>query len=215
LDQNNKNDNNYSDNSEIIQSDDNVGQKIFLPKKNNMIRRMIGVAIFNVNIYEEINNDSKATIHAFSVVLIASLCAGLGAMSLLQNFQINIFIYISFLFLLQKFVIFLFIFALGNLFSGSNKLNLQKNRFHWKNLIRTLGFAQSPAMIVFFGFFSSDFYLKLTIFTTAWVIITSVIAVRETLGLKSNKFGVIQSCLIVIFAQIPALIINFIGQTVS
>ena len=82
MDQNNENDNNNSVNSEIIQSSANEDQNIFLPKKNNMIRRMIGAAFLNVNIYEEIEHDPKATIQAIGVVILASFCAGIGAFSL-------------------------------------------------------------------------------------------------------------------------------------
>ena len=47
MDQNNENDNYDSENSEIIQSGPNEDQKIFLPKKHNMIRRMIGATFLN------------------------------------------------------------------------------------------------------------------------------------------------------------------------
>ena len=53
-----------TDNIEIIQSEDYENNNTVIPKKNNMIRRMIGAALLNVNVYEEIEADPKATFQA-------------------------------------------------------------------------------------------------------------------------------------------------------
>ena len=71
-----------TDNIEIIQSEDYENNNTVIPKKNNMIRRMIGAALLNVNVYEEIEADPKATFQADLIVILASFSAGIGAFSL-------------------------------------------------------------------------------------------------------------------------------------
>ena len=56
----------------------------------------------------------------------------------------------------------------------------------WGQLARTMGFAQSPALLVAFGVFSSRLFLILSVIITFWLIATMVMAVRQSLDFKMN-----------------------------
>ena len=221
MDQNNENDKNFSKNlpegslpkgksieevTEIIQSGANEDQKIFLPKKNNMIRRMIGATFLNANIYEEIEHDPKATIQAVSVVILASFCAGIGAFSLYSdNPSIFGLILSSFTSLIRWAFL-----ALMTYFVGSILLKTDQTNVTWGELARTMGFAQTPAILVIFGFFSGELYRYITMIVTFWLIATMVVAVRQALDFKKGISGNVRAFIVVLIASIPALIINYI-----
>ena len=46
-----------------------------------MLRRMVGAATLNVNVYEEVEADRSATLPALLVVLLVSLATGIGSLS--------------------------------------------------------------------------------------------------------------------------------------
>ena len=178
---------------------------IFLPKKNNMIRRMIGAAFLNVNIYEEIEHDPKATIQAIGVVILASFCAGIGAFSLYSvNPSILDLILSSFTSLIRWAFL-----ALITYFVGSILLKTDQTNVTWGELARTMGFAQTPAILVTLGIFSGELYRYITMIVTFWLIATMVVAVRQALDFKKGISGNVRAFIVVLIASIPGLIINY------
>ena len=166
---------------------------------------MLGAAFLNSRIYEEIENDNGATIHAVGVVVVASFCAGIGAFSLYATDpEFSKLVLSSFTSLIRWAFL-----ALITYFIGSTILKTDDTDVTWGQLARTMGFAQSPALLVAFGVFSSRLFLILSVIITFWLIATMVMAVRQSLDFKMNLSGSLRAFVVVVLASIPGLIINF------
>tara|TARA_B100000686_G_C16762370_1_gene959522 strand:- start:742 stop:1377 length:636 start_codon:yes stop_codon:yes gene_type:complete len=202
--QNNDN-NNEPNNIEIIQSDDYEDVNPVTYKKNSMIRRMIGAAFLNVNVYEEIEADKKATLQAVIVVILASFAAGIGAFSI---YSVNPSILDLTLSSFTSLIRWAFL-ALITYFVGSVLLKTDETDVTWGELARTMGFAQTPAIIVSFGIFSDVLYRYITMIVTFWLIATMVVAVRQALDFKRGISGNIRAFIVVLLASIPGLLINY------
>ena len=194
-----------TDNIEIIQSEDYENNNTVIPKKNNMIRRMIGAALLNVNVYEEIEADPKATFQAVLIVILASFSAGIGAFSL---YSVNPSILDLTLSSFTSLIRWAFL-ALITYFVGSILLKTDQTDVTWGQLARTMGFAQTPAIIVSLGFFSEDIYRFITMIVTFWLIARMVIAVRQALDFKRGMSGNLRAFIVVLIASIPGLLINY------
>ena len=178
---------------------------------NNMLRRMIGAAMLNANVFEEIENDNQATIQAVAVVLVASFCAGIGSLSLNSvDPSVLDLVLSSFTSLIRWAFL-----ALITYFLGSTLFKTENTNVTWGQLARTMGFAQSPAILVSFGYFSQTVFSYLTVIVTFWLIATMVIAVRQSLDYKMNLSGSLRAFVVVVLASIPGLIINYSILSIS
>ena len=99
--------------------------------------------------------------------------------------------------------------ALITYFVGSILLKTDQTDVTWGQLARTMGFAQTPAIIVSLGFFSEDIYRFITMIVTFWLIATMVIAVRQALDFKRGMSGNLRAFIVVLIASIPGLLINY------
>ena len=166
---------------------------------------MIGAALLNVNVYEEIEADPKATFQAVLIVILASFSAGIGAFSL---YSVNPSILDLTLSSFTSLIRWAFL-ALITYFVGSILLKTDQTDVTWGQLARTMGFAQTPAIIVSLGFFSEDIYRFITMIVTFWLIATMVIAVRQALDFKRGMSGNLRAFIVVLIASIPGLLINY------
>ena len=118
-----------------------------------MLRRMIGAATLNVNVYEEVEADRSATLPALLVVLLVSLATGIGSLSsggvsgLIGGIIFGIVIWG--LWALITFVI------------GTTLFRTPETEADWGQLLRTLGFAQSPGGVTGVRVHSGDWPVHL------------------------------------------------------
>jgi hypothetical protein len=136
---------------------------------------MIGAAKLNVEIYEEVEADGTATRQAMGVVLLSSVAAGIGALSLGTG------VIASAVAALLSWVIWAFL----TYFVGTRLFPEPQTEADMGQLMRTLGFAQSPGVLRIFGGIPGIGPLVLGV-VSVWMLIAMVIAVRQALDYTST-----------------------------
>jgi len=150
------------------------------------VERMIGAARLDVRAYEEVEADQGATSQALAVVVLAALAAGIGSGlgvglgGLLAGALASILSWLAWAWLVW--------------FIGTKWLREAQTSSDTGELLRTLGFAASPGLLRVLGVVPVLGYLVFTV-TTIWMLVTTVVAVRQALDLRSTGRAVV-ICLI-------------------
>ena len=148
--------------------------------------RMIGAARFDVHVYEEVEADTGATGEAMGVVLLSSLAGGIGSIGLGAGLGGVVFSAVVALF---GWVVWAFL----TYFIGTRLLPEAQTQADVGQLMRTLGFAQSPGLLRIAGvlFAASPPLFSLFQFVVSiWMLMTMVVAVRQALDYTSNMRAV-------------------------
>ena len=175
--------------------------------------RMMRAAKLESQLYEEVEADSGAIGQALLVVVMASLSAGIGhgISSLIKGGPGGVGLFFTSLVtgaigsLIAWFIFSLLCFWLGTtLFKGPN------TKSTLGELLRVLGFADSPALLNIFVFI--PFIGPIIPFVTmVWTIIASVIGVRQACDFTTGRaVGTV-----IVAAIIPFIILVLIGMMVG
>ena len=165
------------------------------------IERMIRAAKLDVTLYEEVEADKTAMKQAIGVVVLSSLAAGIGGMSMGGG---NLF--------LGTIVTLVgwYIWAYLTYFIGTKFLPEAQTKADHGELLRTIGFSSAPGLIRILGIIPM---LTKLVFMVAgiWMLIAMVIAVRQALDYKSTPRAV-GVCLIgwIIQAVLLAFLFSFV-----
>jgi hypothetical protein len=136
--------------------------------------RMIGAARLDTSVYEEVETDRAATTQAMGVVLLSSVATGLGAGGV-DGFVIQAAV------ALAGWVIW----AALTYVIGAHLLPEPQTRASVPELMRTLGFAQTPGILrVFIGIPILGAVVLLVV--SIWMLVATVIAVRQALDYSST-----------------------------
>ena len=138
---------------------------------------MLGAATLDIHVYEEVEADRSATLQAFGVVVLVALASGIG---FLRTEGINGLVWGTVIAVIGWGLWALITYAIGTtLFRGP------ETEANWGQLLRTLGFAQSPGILRILGFI--PVVGPLIFFATVlWQIVTMVVAVRQALDYRST-----------------------------
>ena len=140
-------------------------------------RRMTGAALLRSDIYEEVEADRSANWQALAVVLLASLAAGVGS---LENNGWSGLGYITVVALVGWLT-----WAWLTCFIGTRILPRAETVADLGELLRTIGFASSPGVLLAFAVIppiSSYVFLL----CGAWMLVSMVIAVRQALDYEGR-----------------------------
>jgi len=140
------------------------------------INRIIRACKLDVSLYEEVEADESATLQAALVVVLSSLAAGVGALSL----GASNFLMAPILSLISWYIWAYLIFFIGaKLFPEAN------TKADHGQLLRTIGFSSAPGLIRIFGF--TPEIMSLTFIGAGiWMLVAMVIAVRQALDYQST-----------------------------
>ena len=137
----------------------------------------------DVDLYEEVEKDKKATIQAGAVVVLSSLAAGVGALQMgMSNFLLA-----PAMSLLSWYVWAYVIYFVGvKLFGGP------KTKSNHGELLRTIGFSSAPGLIRVFGI-TPDLMTVTFLGSAFWMLACMVVAVKSALDYESlwKAFGVV------------------------
>ena len=140
------------------------------------IKRIIRACKLDISLYEEVEADKSATFQAALVVVLSSLAAGVGALSL----GASNFLMAPILSLISWYVWAYLIYFIGaKLFPEAN------TKADHGQLLRTIGFSSAPGLIRVFGF-TPDLMSITFIGAGIWMLIAMVIAVRQALDYEST-----------------------------
>lgn len=167
-----------------------------------MLRRMLGAATFNLHVYEEVEADRSANLQAFAVVVLVSLVSGIGFLS--SGGVRGLIGGILFAVIGWGF------WALITYWIGTTLLRTPQTEANWGQLLRTMGFAQSPGVLRIFGLIP---VIGPVIFfaTSLWQIATMVVAVRQALDYSST----LRAVGVVLIGFIPyVLLLSLLGTLI-
>jgi hypothetical protein len=143
-------------------------------KRSFFIQRVVGAATFRVAIYEEVEHDESATRQAAGVVGLVALTAAIASLELGPGGLVAG--------VLEAY--------LGwALWSGTCYLvgvQLFDGTATWGELLRTIGFAQAPGVLLILGLLPGA-GLPLYLLVLAWMIGTVLVAIRQALDFSTGR----------------------------
>ncbi len=139
-----------------------------------MTARMMGAAMLDIATYEEVEHDQSATTQAALVVGIVAICAAIGNAGQGGGGAISALISAYLGWLVWAGVTY----VIGDKLLGGTAT--------WGELLRTLGFAQSPGVLYVFGII--PFLGRLAALAVLiWLLVTGIVAIRQALDFSTGK----------------------------
>jgi hypothetical protein len=140
------------------------------------VNRIIRACKLDVILYEEVEADKSATFQAAGVVVLSSLAAGVGTLSLGTS---------NFLMAPLLSLISWFVWAYTVYFIGVKFFPEPATEADHGQLLRTIGFSSAPGLIRVFGIFPNLMNIAFIV-AAIWMLVAMVIAVRQALDYKST-----------------------------
>ncbi len=145
----------------------------------SIIDRMIRAARLEPQLYEEVEHDQSATGQAMLVVVLGTIAAGIGLLS--QGIE-GLIVGIVFFLILWAAYAYIAYWVGTNIFKGP------QTEATWGQLLRTLGFASSPRVLLVLTIIPVTVIsglLALAVFI--WWLVASVIAIRQALDFDTGS----------------------------
>jgi hypothetical protein len=169
--------------------------------------RAMGAALLDHATYEGIEADRSATGQAMAVVLLASLAAGLGAggldgprLSLLLTFTaVALATWVAWAVLILEI--------------GGRHLRRRETRVDLGELLRTVGFAASPGLLMVFGLVAE---IRMFVFVASglWMFAAMVVAVRHALDLTTATRAIFVCAVALVVVLGTAIVLGLAVQRV-
>lgn len=163
--------------------------------ERSMWDRMRGAAMLDVATYEEVEHDSNLTTQAAIVVMIAAVARGVGGFNSGENGIIVGVVAALFSWLVWAGITYL----IGD--------KLLKGTATWGELLRTLGYAQAPAVLLVLGFLPV-FGGILSAIVGIWLLATGIVAIRQALDFDTGKAILTAFLGWLVAVAIPAMVIG-------
>ena len=154
---------------------------------SSLVSRMVRAAKLEANLYEEVESDQKATMPAMWVVIIASIAAGIGSgIAGIMSGKGPMFFLWGLLGGLAVALIGWLAWAGITYLLGTTVLKGPNTSSTWGELLRTIGFAQSPGVFKVLSFV--PFVGGVIAFAASiWMLIAVVIGVRQALDVSTGR----------------------------
>ena len=154
---------------------------------SNLINRMLRAAKLDFSLYEEVEADTKATMSAMWVVIIASVATGIGSgiAALIAGKGILAFLWGLFGGIAVALLGWL-AWAGVTYFLGTTVLKGADTSSTWGEVLRTVGFAQSPGVLRVLSFIPILGGI-ISLAASIWVLIAVVIGVRQALDVSTGR----------------------------
>lgn len=169
---------------------------------HGMLGRMIGAARLSAKTFEEVEDDSGATIQALVVVMLVSLFSGIG--SYLSGY---VSLFDAVIFGVDRGVFSWAVWALVTLIVGTVILKGPDTDADWGELARVTGFAQTPGLLNIFSFiYAAELYIWLG--ALLWQFAAMTVGVRQALDYTSTWrafFVVLISSIFVLLVVTPVI----------
>ncbi|HEU4562102.1 MAG TPA: Yip1 family protein [Longimicrobium sp.] len=145
------------------------------PRQRSFVERMIGAALLDVSVYEEVEHDRSATGQAAGVVAIVAVCAAIGSWGS-GDTKGPIAAIVSAL--LGWVIMAALTYVIGTkVFGGTADMG---------EMLRTLGFSRAPGVIAAIGFIPLLGWIALFA-AWVWQLVTAVVAIRQALDFDTPK----------------------------
>ncbi|SMC22504.1 Yip1 domain-containing protein [Desulfacinum hydrothermale DSM 13146] len=166
---------------------------------DGLIQRMIRAAKLDVSLYEEVEADKTAMGQAMTVVVLSSVAAGLGNMTMGGLKGLVLITLIA--------LIGWVVWAYLTYFIGTRLLPEPQTEADLGQLLRTIGFSSAPGLVRILGILP---FLRNIVFLAAgiWMLWAMIIAVRQALDYRST-WRAVGVCLIGWLVQTAMLALFF------
>ncbi len=151
--------------------------------------------MLDIATYEEVEHDDNLTTQAAMVVLIAAVARGIGGFNQGENGIIVGVVAALFSWLVWAGITYL----IGD--------KLLKGTATWGELLRTLGYAQAPAVLLIFGFVPVLGNI-LGAVAGIWLLVTGIVAIRQALDFDTGKAVLTAFLGWLVAVAIPAMVIG-------
>lgn len=139
--------------------------------------RVLGAALLDAHVYEEVEADGRATRQAVALVLLAGVAGGIGLLGFgaVQNFVAGVI----------AALVGWIAWATLTYLIGTHFLPQPQTRADVGQLLRTIAFASAPGLLRVFGVIP---FLGFPIYAIAsvWMLVAMVVAVRQALDYRST-----------------------------
>ena len=142
--------------------------------RRSIVDRMRGAALLDVATYEEVEHDNQATGQAAVVVIIVAVCSAIGAVWRGGPSIIIAPVTAILGWLLWSAVAYL----IGDKLLGGTAT--------WGELLRTVGFAQSPGVLMIFGIIPVLGWI-VRVVVGVWLLVAGIVAIRQALDFSTGK----------------------------
>jgi hypothetical protein len=142
--------------------------------RRSIVDRMRGAALLDVATYEEVERDNEATGQAAVVVVIVAVCSAVGAVWRGGPSIILAPVTAILGWLLWSAVAYL----IGDKLLGGTAT--------WGELLRTVGFAQSPGVLMIFGIIPLLGGIVRAV-VGLWLLVAGIVAIRQALDFSTGK----------------------------
>ena len=144
------------------------------PRQQSMIQRMVGAALLKVDTYEEVEADRSATKQAAAVVVVVAVARAIGTAD-----RGSVGIVAAVIAAVVGWLLWAGItYVIGDKILGGTAT--------WGELLRTIGFAQTPGIALLLGFIPVLGGV-LALVVGIWVLIAGVVAIRQALDFGTGK----------------------------
>jgi hypothetical protein len=162
---------------------------------NAFANRLIRAARLDATLYEEVERDEKATAQALAVVVLVALATGIGARGGLTGLLAGLIAALAGWYLWSALTYWI----------GTRLLPEPGTQSTLGELLRTIGFAQSPGILRVLGIIPG-LEVVLTLVTAIWMLVTAVVAIRQALDYQSTGRAV----LVVAVGWVAQLVLLFL-----
>ena len=142
--------------------------------ERSLLDRMRGAAFLEIATYEEVEHDESLTKQAAMVVAIVAIARGIGGLN--EGTQ---GIFLGVLSALLGWLVWSGItYLIGDKLLGGTAT--------WGELLRTLGYAHSPGVLLVLGFIPLFGWL-IGLIVPIWMLVTGIVAIRQALDFSTGK----------------------------
>jgi len=148
-------------------------------RPHSYLNRMIRAAKLDVTLYKEVEQDRGSLFQAMGVVILSSLCAGVGGVGKGEG---------GFALILLGTVSALagwYIWAFLTYYVGTRFLPEPQTQADYGQLLRTIGFSSAPGMIRILGLVP-EMTIIVFFMASVWMLVAMVVAVRVALDYSNN-----------------------------
>ena len=148
----------------------------------NFLLRVVGAAMLDTGVYEDVEADPGATIQAVGVIVLASVAAGFGA----NGWRADPKSTLVFSAIVGALGLMAWeSWALLTFEIGGRLLPERQTQVDVGELLRTIGFSAAPGLFLVFGAFGATTLIFAV--TAVWMLATMVVAVRQALDYTSTR----------------------------
>lgn len=154
---------------------------------NGIGDRMVRAAKLESDLYEEVEHDTRATPQAALVVVLVSIASGIGTgIGGILDDKGAIWFLWGLLFGIFTSLIGWLIWAFITRWIGGTIFRTAETEVDYGQMLRTLGFAQSPGVLRILGFIPVLGWI-INFFVWIWILFAGVIAVRQAMDFSTGR----------------------------